>query len=124
MNIRTKLGLAIFATGLATMLLVIASVVVAFERLRARDGLPARAAFLMRVAAQRMRTDILELQRAIRATSTRGSQNLVLFEPDSQLYLLDAEGRVLATTARIELTPTASRWVRSRGRPAPRRRRT
>ena len=103
MNVRPKLALTIFATGLATALLVIASVVVAFERFERETAYHRARAFLVRVAAQY--DNLLELQQRHPADFNAWLANLVLFEADSQLYLLDPEGRVLATSAKVALTP-------------------
>ena len=103
MSVRAKLALTIFATGLATTLLVVASVVVALERFERETTYQRARGFLMRVAAQY--DDLIELQRRYPGDFNAWLANLVLFEPDSQLYLLDTRGRVLATSARIEITP-------------------
>jgi signal transduction histidine kinase len=102
-NVRLKLGLTIFATGLATALLVIASVVVAFERFERETAYQRARGFLVRVASQY--DNLLDLQQRHPADFNAWLANLVLFEPDSQLYLLDPEGRVLATSAKVALTP-------------------
>ncbi|MBK6865171.1 MAG: sensor histidine kinase [Ideonella sp.] len=103
MNVRAKLGLTIFATGLATALLVIASVVVAFERFERESAYQRARGFLVRVAAQY--DNLLELQQRHPADFNAWLANLVLFEPDSQLLPARRRGRVLATSARIALTP-------------------
>jgi signal transduction histidine kinase len=103
MSVRIKLALTIFATGLATALLVIASVVVAFERFERETTYQRARGFLIRVATQY--DNLLELQQRYPGDFNGWLANLLLFEPDSELYLLDPTGRVLATTARIDLTP-------------------
>ena len=103
MQVRGKLALTIFATGLATALLVVASVFVAFERFERETTYQRARAFLVRVTTQY--DNLLELQQRHPADFNAWLANLVLFEPDSQLYLLDRDGRVLATSARLELTP-------------------
>lgn len=103
MNVRAKLTLTIFATGLATALLVIASVVVAFERFERETAYHRARAFLVRVAGQY--DSLLEQQQREPEDFNAWLAHLVLFEPDSQLYLLDPEGRVLATSAKVALTP-------------------
>ena len=52
MTVRLKLALTIFTTGLVTALLVIASVVVAFERFERETAYHCARSFLARVAAQ------------------------------------------------------------------------
>jgi len=104
-QVRGKLALTIFATGLATALLVVASVVVAFERFERETAYQRARGFLARVTAQY--DNLLELQQRHPADFNAWLANLVLFEPDSQLFLLDPEGRVLATSARMEIKPDA-----------------
>lgn len=117
MQVRAKLALTIFATGLATALLVVASVFVAFERFERETTYQRARGFLARVTAQY--DNLLELQQRHPADFNAWLANLVLFEPESQLYLLDRDGRVLATLARLEGRPRCTwRWARCANRPA------
>src|SRR5262249_41109167 len=52
-----------------------------------------------------MYTDIFDMHERHPEEFTELLRNLVLFEPDTQLYLLDAQGTVLATTGRMKLPP-------------------
>ena len=103
MSVRLKLALTIFATGLATALLVIATVVHAFDRFERETTYQRASNFLARVVAQY--DNIVDLHERYPADFSAWLGSLVLFEPDSQLYLLDPQGRVLATTAKVALAP-------------------
>jgi signal transduction histidine kinase len=103
MSVRLKLALTIFATGLATALLVIATVLYAFERFERETTYQRASSFLARVVEQY--DDIVDLHERYPEEFKAWLANLVLFEPDSQLYLLDPQGRVLATTAKVALAP-------------------
>lgn len=102
-SVRRKIALTIFATGLVTALLVIATVLVAFQRFEHETTYQRGSAFLARVVAQY--DNIFDLQERFPADFDAWLSNLVLFEPDSQLYLLDPQGRVLATSAKVKLAP-------------------
>ena len=94
MSVRLKLALTIFATGLVTALLVIAAVIYAFQRFERETAYRRGSAFLQRVVANH---DNLFEMYARQPDEFQGwLNNLVLFEPDTQLYLLGANGTVLA----------------------------
>ena len=103
MSVRLKLALTIFATGLVTALLVIATVLYAFQRFEREMTFQRASSFLMRVTSTY--DDVLELRRRQPGEFTTWLRNLVLYEPDTQLYLLDADGAVLASTGTVKLAP-------------------
>ncbi|MEO8125106.1 MAG: hypothetical protein ABI633_13745 [Burkholderiales bacterium] len=103
MTVRLKITLTILATGMATALLVIATVIYAFQRFEHELTYQRVRAFLTRVVSEY--DNIIDLQERNPADFNAWLSNLVLFDPDSQLYLLDTQGRVLATSAKIKLAP-------------------
>jgi signal transduction histidine kinase len=94
MTVRARIALTIFATGVLTALAVIAAVLVAFQRFEHESAYYRASAFLDRVV--RNHPDLLELHQRHPREFVEFLRSLVLFEPDTQLYLLDAEGKVLA----------------------------
>jgi signal transduction histidine kinase len=105
-SVRLKLALTIFATGLVTALAVLATVVFAFQRFEHETTFQRSSAFLGRVVA--MYDNLFELHERHPEDFVVFLKNLVLFEPDTQLYLLDTEGRVLVSTGSAVL-PAAFR---------------
>jgi signal transduction histidine kinase len=103
MSVRLKLALTILATGFVTALLVIATVLYAFQRLERQMTFQRASSFLMRVTSTY--DDVLALRRREPEQFKSWLRNLVLYEPDTQLYLLDAEGRVLESTGSVKLAP-------------------
>ena len=103
MSVRVKLALTIFATGAVTALLVIATVLYAFQRFEREMTFQRATSFLMRITSTY--DDVLELRRRQPAEFTTWLRNLVLYEPDTQLYLLDRDGVVLASTGKARLAP-------------------
>jgi len=103
MTVRLKLALTIFITGALTALGVIATVLFAFQRFEHETTYYRANAFLGRVVA--MYDDIFELHERHPEEFTDFLRNLVLFEPDTQLYLLDPQGTVLAFTGQAQLPP-------------------
>ena len=103
MTVRFRLALTIFLTGLATALGVIATVVVAFQRFEHENSYQRADAFLTRVLA--VHDDLLDQHQRNPEEFGAFLRNLLLYEPDSQLYLLDARGTVLASTGRAQLPP-------------------
>jgi len=103
MTVRFKLALTIFITGALTALGVVATVLFAFQRFEHETTYHRANAFLDRVVA--MYDDMLELRDRHPEDFPGFLRNLVLFEPDTQLYLLDAEGTVLATSGQARLPP-------------------
>ncbi|MEO7336497.1 MAG: HAMP domain-containing sensor histidine kinase [Caldimonas sp.] len=102
MSVRFKLALTIFATGMVTALLVIATVLYAFMRFEREVTFQRASSFLMRITSS---YDVLELRRRQPVEFNPWLRNLVLYEPDTQLYLLDADGAVLANTGKARLAP-------------------
>ena len=94
MTVRFKLALTVFATGLLTALLVIAAVIYAFQRFEHETAYRRGSAFLQRVVANY--DDLFELYERRPDEFQGWLRNMVLFEPDTQLYLLDTAGTVLA----------------------------
>jgi signal transduction histidine kinase len=94
MTVRLKLALTIFATGIVTALLVIVTVVYAFQRFEHETAYRRGSAFLQRVVASY--DNLFELYDRRPDEFQGWLSNMVLFEPDTQLYLLDTQGTVLA----------------------------
>jgi signal transduction histidine kinase len=105
MNFRAKLALTIGLTGLFTALGVVLALVFAYERFEHESSYYRADAFLKRVTAQH--NDLLGLRERFGDDFDGFLSNLVLYEPDTQLYLLDPQGRVLSTTSP---TPLASSY--------------
>jgi signal transduction histidine kinase len=103
LSVRLKIAITIFVTGALTALGVIATVLFAFQRFEHETTYHRANAFLGRVVA--MYDNIFELHERHPDEFTEFLKNLVLFEPDAQLYLLDAHGTVLATSATLPLPP-------------------
>jgi len=103
MSVRLKIALTIVATGLVTVLAVLAAVMFAFERFEHETPYQRASLFLDRVG---QRYDNLLEMHARHPDEFEGFlKNLVLFEPDTQLYLLDPQGTVLASTGSVILPP-------------------
>ena len=96
LTVRLKIALTILATGLITAMLVIATVLVAFERFENETTFQRATAFLARVTSSY--DDLLDLQERQPQEFNAWMRNLVLYEPDTQLYLLDAQGGILSRT--------------------------
>jgi signal transduction histidine kinase len=96
MSVRLKLALTIFATGIVTVLLVIVTVVYAFQRFEHETAYRRGSAFLQRVVANY--DNLFELYDRRPDEFQGWLRNMVLFEPDTQLYLLDLHGTVLASS--------------------------
>jgi signal transduction histidine kinase len=104
MSVRLKIALTIFVTGALTALGVVAMVLVAFQRFEHESSYYRASAFLGRVV-QAHGGELLDLHRRHPEEFVEFLRNLVLYEPDSQLYLLDATGTVLARSGRATLAP-------------------
>ena len=101
MTVRAKIALTIFITGLLTALGVLATVLSAFQRFEHESSYYRANTFLQRVLAAY--PDIYELPLRRGDEFIDFLRSLVLFEPDTQLYLLDAQGTVLASSGRTRL---------------------
>ncbi|MCW5632454.1 MAG: HAMP domain-containing histidine kinase [Rubrivivax sp.] len=103
MSVRLRLALTVLLTGLATAVGVLVAMALAFERFE-REAAYARAdAFLGRVVA--LHEDLPAYQRRDPEAFTTFLKSLLLFEADSQLYLLAPDGTVLASTGSKPLAP-------------------
>ncbi|MCW5665058.1 MAG: HAMP domain-containing protein [Piscinibacter sp.] len=103
MSVRLKLALTVLATGLVTALGVMVAVLYGFQRFEHETTFQRANAFLARVTAAY--DDLLDLQQRRPDEFRDWLRSLVLYEPDTQLYLLDAEGLVLASTGQAQLPP-------------------
>ena len=102
-SVRFKLALTIFVTGALTALGVIATVLLAFQRFEHETAYHRADMFLQRVVD--MYGNMVDLHVRQPEEFNRFLRNLVLFEPDTQLYLLDATGLVLSSTGSVRLPP-------------------
>ena len=109
-TVRFKLALTIFATGIVTALLVIVTVIYAFQRFERETAYRRGSAFLQRVVGSY--DNLFELYARRPDEFQAWLSNMVLFEPDTQLYLLDPGGTVLACSGaplpagfKVALTP-------------------
>lgn len=103
MSVRLRIALTIFVMGALTALGVIATVLFAFQRFEHETTFQRADAFLGRVVS--MYDNIFEMHQRQPQEFNQFLRNLVLFEPDTQLYLLDAEGTVLSSTGNAQLPP-------------------
>ncbi|MDQ6685097.1 MAG: HAMP domain-containing histidine kinase [Pseudomonadota bacterium] len=103
MSVRLKLALTVFATGLVTALLVIATIVYSLQRFENETAYRRGMGFLMRVVS--MYDNLFDMHDRDAAEFQRWLRGLVLFEPNSELYLLGLDGRVLAKTGPATLAP-------------------
>jgi len=101
MTVRFKIALTIFITGALTALGVIATVLFAFQRFEHESAYHRADAFLGRVMANY--DNLFEMRERYPEEFNAFLRNLVLFEPDTQLYLLDAQGKVLVSTGQTQL---------------------
>ncbi len=101
MTVRLRIALTIFLAGLVAALGVVITVVVAFQRFEHESRYDRGNAFLGRVVAQH--EDILDLHARNPAEFGLWLKSLLLFEPETQLYLLGADGSVLASTGQTPL---------------------
>ena len=101
MSVRLKIALTMLATGAATALLVIVTVLLAFQRLEHETTFQRASAFLARVSAEY--SDLSERHRRDPPAFNMWLRYLVLYEPDAQLYLLDPQGTVLSSTGQTKL---------------------
>jgi signal transduction histidine kinase len=97
-SVRLKLAFTVFATGIVTALLVIAAVVYAFQRFEHETSYRRGTTFLGRVVANY--DNLFELYERRPEEFEVWLRNMVLFEPDTQLYLLDRAGTVLACSGK------------------------
>ena len=103
MSVRLKITLTLLVTGLATALAVIATVAYAFMRFDHETTYQRASGFLTRVVGRY--DHLFDMHERHPEDFLTFLHNLVLFEADTQLYLLDTEGRVLASTGSARLPP-------------------
>lgn len=103
MTVRAKIAFTILFTGLLTALGVVLALVLAYERFEHESSYYRADAFLRRVTAQH--TDLLGMKERFGEDFDSFLANLVLYEPDTWLYLLDTQGRVLSSTSQTPLAP-------------------
>ena len=101
MTVRVKIALTIFITGLLTAIGVIATVAVAFERLERETTFERANIFLSRVVATY--DNLLDLQDRYPEDLNTLLRSLLLFEVNSELYLLSPDGIVLSSTSKMAL---------------------
>ncbi len=103
MTVRLRLALTVFVAGLITALGVMATVVTAFQRFEHERTYDRGTAFLARVLAAH--DDILDLHARQPEQFEAWLRSLLLYEPDTQLYLLAADGRVLSASCAVPPPP-------------------
>ena len=101
MSVRFKIALTIFLTGLLTAVGVVATVLFAFQRFEHESTYYRASAFLDRVVT--LHNDMFAMQERFPDEFNGFLRNLVLFEPDVQLYLLDSDGLVISSTGEVQL---------------------
>ncbi len=101
MTVRFKIALTIFLTGLLTAVGVVATVLFAFERFDHESTYYRANAFLERVVQRH--NDMFAMRERFADDFNGFLSNLVLFEPDTQLYLLAPDGTVLGTSSDMAL---------------------
>jgi signal transduction histidine kinase len=102
-TVRLRLALTVLLSGLAAALGVIVACAIAFQRFEHENTWQRADAFLARVNA--MHDDLMEQHRHNPDEFNNFLRNLMVYEPDSQLYLLAADGSVLASTGKALLAP-------------------
>jgi signal transduction histidine kinase len=102
-TVRLRLALTVLLSGLAAALGVIVACAVAFQRFEHENTWQRADAFLARVGA--MHDDLMDQHRRNPEEFSSFLRNLMVYEPDSQLYLLAADGRVLVSTGKMPLEP-------------------
>ena len=103
MSVRFKIALTIFVTGALTALGVIATVLFAFQRFEHETTYHRANAFLKRIGTTY--NGMLDMQQLHPEEFAVFLRNLLFFEPDSQLYLLRADGSVIVSTSSMPLPP-------------------
>ena len=103
MSVRLRLALTILLTGVATALAVLVTVALAFQRFEKETTYARADAFLGRVVMEY--DDLLDKHQRSPDEFRIFLRNLLLYEPGSQLYLLDMDGTVLSSTGAVMLPP-------------------
>ncbi len=103
MTVRLRLALTVLLTGVLTAIGVIVTMALAFQRFEQESSYQRADEFVARVVAQY--DDLLDLHQRNPENFMRFLSSLLLFQPDSQLYLLAADGTVLSHTGAMDLKP-------------------
>jgi signal transduction histidine kinase len=103
MKVRAKIALTIALTGLLTALGVVLALLLAYQRFEHESSYYRAEAFLERVNTQH--SDLVGLRERIGGDFNTFLANLVLYEPNTQLYLLKPDGEVLNSTGPTRLSP-------------------
>lgn len=103
MSVRFKIALTIFVIGALTALGVIATVLFAFQRFEHETAYYRANAFLKRVGSTY--NGMLDMQQRHPEEFAVFLRSLLFFEPNSQLYLLRADGSVIVSTSAMALPP-------------------
>lgn len=103
MSVRFKIALTIFITGTLTALGVIATVLFAFQRFEHETTYHRANAFLKRVGTTY--NGMLDMQQRHPEEFAVFLRSLLFFEPNSQLYLLRADGSVIVSSSSMPLPP-------------------
>jgi signal transduction histidine kinase len=103
MTVRLRLALTIVLAGLATAIGVIVTLAVAFQRFDHESAYQRADGFISRVLV--MHPDLLDQHQRQPAPFEDFLRSLLLYDPDSHLYLLAPDGRVLARSGKAPLAP-------------------
>jgi signal transduction histidine kinase len=111
MSVRFRLALTVFLAGLAAALGCVVAVTLAFQRFEHESSYQRADAFLSSVV--NMHSDLLDQHERYPEELRAFLASLVLYDPSNRLYLLDAQGAVLASSgpasqqrlARVALAP-------------------
>jgi signal transduction histidine kinase len=103
MTVRLRLALTVLLSGLVAALGVIVACAIAFQRFEHENTWQRADAFLGRVNS--LHDDLMDQHRRNPDEFNTFLRNLMVYEPDSQLYLLAADGSVLASTGKMQLAP-------------------
>ena len=103
MTVRLRLALTIVLTGLATAVGVIVTLAIAFQRFDHESAYQRADGFISRVLA--MHPDLLDQHQRQPEQFEDFLRSLLLYDPDSQLYLLAPDGSVRARSGRARLPP-------------------
>ena len=103
MTVRLRLALTIVLAGLATAIGVIVTLAIAFQRFDHESAYQRADGFISRVML--MHGDLLDQHQRQPAQFEDFLRSLLLYDPDSQLYLLAPDGTVLARSGKALLPP-------------------
>ena len=97
MSVRLRLALTVFLAGLAAALGVLVTVALAFQRFEHESSYQRADVFINRVVD--LHADLLDQHERNADELQSFLRSLVLYDPGTQLYLLDASGRLLLGTS-------------------------